>query len=261
MKNTIPLILAVVLGLAAVYGVSRLVASNAAEEEKRFVMVVSAAKDITVKDGEIKESWITPRRVEISSLPSKAIRWNQANKVLMQCVTHSIAKGDYILTSDISGVEVRLANAVGVGEWAVPVTFTDGKLVKFLKPGDEIAIMGASKTVRVQTLRDQSAKAEVLTQDTMSVIFPCVRVLDIGKGDALRRADDAGGDTIMLALTPRQAMTLVAAQRKMELYPALRRTNDANALRRRDVGIVSEETFQKLKNNLETVVLPDGSEK
>lgn len=261
MKNIIPLIVAVVFGLAAVYGVSRLISSNLAEEEKKFVTVVAAAKDITAKDGEIKDSWITRKRVEISSLPAKAIKWNESNRVIGQVATRTIAKGDYILASDVSGVEIRLANAVAPGEWAVPVTFSDGKLVKFLKPGDEIAIMAASAMLNVKNRRNQSEKAETVKQDTMSVLFPCVRVLDIGKGDALRRAEDAFGDTIILSLTPRQAMTLVAAQRKMELYPALRRANDINAQRRRDVGIVDDVTFIKLRQGLESVVLPDGSEK
>ena len=88
-----------------------------------------------------------------------------------------------------------------------------------------------------------------------------MRVLDIGKGDALRRAEDAFGDTIILSLSPKQAMTLTAAQRRMELYPALRRANDVNAQRRRDVGIIDETTFMKIRQGLETVELPDGSNK
>ena len=54
-----------------------------------------------------------------------------------------------------------------------------------------------------------------------------------------------------------KAATLVAAQRTMELYPALRRSNDTNALKRRDVGVVNDATFQSLKKNLEPVVISD----
>ena len=261
MKNTIPLIIAVVFGLAAVFGVSRLITTSLSEEEKNYVFVVAAAKNITAKDGEIKDSWITKKRVEVSSLPVKAIPWEQSNRVVGQVVTRTVAKNDYILSSDISGVEIRLANAVAPGEWAVPVTFSDGKLVKFLKPGDEIAIMAASAMLNVKNRRNQSEKAETVKQDTMSVLFPCVRVLDIGKGDALRRSEDAFGDTIILALSPKQAMTLTAAQRKMQLYPALRRANDVNAMRRRDVGIIDDTTFTHLRQGLESVELPDGAEK
>ena len=89
MKNTIPLVFAVVFGLAAVFGVSRFIASRTAEAEKNYVDVVAAARDIVVKDGEIKASWIMKKKVEISSLPAKAILWTQANSVLGQTVTRT----------------------------------------------------------------------------------------------------------------------------------------------------------------------------
>ena len=261
MKNTVPLIFAVVFGLAAVFGISRLIASKAAEEEKKYVYVVAATRDIGYKDGAVKDSWVMRKRVEVSSLPAKAIMWDQANSVVGQSVTRTIAKNDYILADDISGVDVRLANAVAVGEWAVPVSFANGNLVKFLQPGDEVAILGANSGTHTISSRDKSLKPQVVEEESMSVLFPCVRILDIGRGDGVRRAEDYGGDTIIVSLSPRQAMALVAAQRKMELYVALRRANDVNALRRRDVGVVDLKTFQELKQNLETVVLPDGSEK
>ena len=261
MKNTIPLIFAVAFGLAAVFGVSRLIASRAAEEDKKYTYVVAAARDIVFKDGPIKEQWLTKKRVEISSLPAKSVPWEQANSVIGQTVTRVVAKGDYVLANDVSGVEVRLANAVAPGEWAVPVTFSNGKIVKFLKPGDEIVILGASSISRVISSRDKSEKPQVVEEDSMSVLFPCVRVLDIGRGDGVRRAEDYGGDTIVVSLSPRKAMALVAAQRKMPVYVALRRSNDGNALRRRDVGVVDAKTFQELKQDLESVVLSDGSEK
>ncbi len=261
MKNTIPLILAVACGLAAVFGVSRFIAARTAESEKNFVDVVAAARDIIAKDGEIKESWLMKKHVEISSLPAKAIPWSQANSVLGQTVTRMVARRDYILTSDISGVEVRLANAVPAGEWAIPVTFANGKIVKFLNPGDEIVILGAGSSEQTLSSRDKSQKPQTVEQDVMSVIFPCVRVLDIGKGDGVRRAEDYGGDTIIVSLSPRKAMALLAAQRKMKLYVALRKPNDGNAMRRRDVGVVDDKTFLDLRQNLESVVLPDGSDK
>lgn len=261
MKNIIPLVIAVVFGLAAVWGVHQLIKSNTAEENKKYVMALVTTKEITPKDGEIKDSWITSKRVEIASLPAKAILWRESNRVLGQCVTRTVAKNDYLLKSDISGVDVRLANAVAEGEWAVPVTFANGKLVKFLKPGDEIAIMASSSSSQVISQRDQSAKTQVVAQESVSVLFPCVRILDVGRGDGLRREEGYGGDTIILALSPRQAMTIVAAQRKMDLFPALRRANDVNALRRRDVGVVDDNTFRELRKDLESVVLSDGTQK
>ena len=84
-----------------------------------------------------------------------------------------------------------------------------------------------------------------------------MRILDIGRGDGIRR-EDAGGGTIIVSLKPQQAATLVAAQRTMDLYPALRRTGDQGSLKRRDVGMVTEATFNGLRAGLEAVSLPDG---
>ena len=257
MKNTVPLVLALVFGVAAVVGVSRLISSNAAEEEKKYVYVVAAARDIVFRDGEIKDSWLLRKRVEISSLPAKAIRWDMANSVVGQTVVRTVAKNDYILSSDISGVDIRLSGLLAEGEWAVPVTFADPALVRFLQPGDEIAVMGAYEMKEEKKKIDMSEKAEVKEKQAMSVIFPCVRILDIGKGDGVRRGEEGAG-TVIVSLNPQQAMTLVAAQREMELYPALRRANDASVRRRRDVGLVGDGTFEHMKTGLNLVTISDA---
>lgn len=258
MKNIIPLIIAVVLGLAAVFAVMRLIKPSNENDDKQYIDVVAAAKGVVPADGEIKVSWLMRRRVDAASAPSKAIPWSQSNQVIGQKAIRSLAKGDYILTTDISGMKVRLSNAVAEGEWAVPVTFADPALVKFLQPGDEIAIMG-SFTVKEEVKKvDRSEKPDIVEHQATSVIFPCVKILDIGKGDAVRRDESGvGAGTIIVSLTPQQATALVAAQREMELYPALRRPNDTGVMRRRDVGVVNEATFKDLKEGLATIKLPD----
>lgn len=258
MKNTVPLIVAVLLAAAAVFAVSRMMRPAGSADSANFVQVVSAAREITPKDGEIKMSWLRARSVEVSSLPSKAIPWEQVNRVVGQTTVRNIGRNDYVLASDVAGVDIRLSNAVSEGEWAVPVTFSDPSLVQFLQPGDEIAILGTSMMREIIKKTDQTEAPDIIEQRVTSVVFPCVRVLDIGKGDAIRREEDSGGNgTIVVALSPQQAATLVAAQRTMELYPALRRANDTNALKRRDVGMVNDTTFQGLKKDLEPVVIKE----
>ena len=256
MKNIIPIIIAIVLGAAAVFSVSRMIRPGGADADKEYVDIVAAARDITPKDDAIKDSWLMKRRVERSSMPAKAILWSRMNMVVRQKSLRAIARGDYVLSSDIAGVDLRLSGLVAEGEWAVPVTFADAALVRFLQPGDEIAILGAYSTKEVKKKIDMSEKADVKEGQAMSVIFPCVRILDIGKGDGVRRGEEGAG-TVIVSLNPQQAMTLVAAQREMELYPALRRENDASVRRRRDVGLVGEGTFQHIKSGLDVVTIPD----
>ena len=258
MKNTIPLIVAIVLGLIAVFAVSKMIRPKDADAESKQIEIVAAARDISPKDGPIKEEWLMPRPVDRNSMPNKAIPWSQVHQVTGQSLVRTVALKDYILASDVTGFETRLDLAVGEGEWAVPVTFSDPSLVQFLQPGMEIAILGTSVMQEVIPKKDVSEKPDVVEQRATSVVFPCVRILDIGKGDAIRRSEDVGANgTIIVALTPRQASTLVAAQRTMELYPALRKTKDRSALMRRDVGIVTDATFKGLRENLEAITLPD----
>ena len=261
MKNTIPLIIAVVLAAAAVFAVSRLIRPKDEDAKRQYVDVVAAAKPIAVNT-EITDSMLKVRKAEVSSIPSKAIPANQKNRVIGQKVTRAIAEGDYVVLDDVAGRGKTLSELVGEGEWAVPVTFADASLVQFLEPGVEIAILGTFTIKKTIPKMDGTEKPDEVKEEATSVIFPCVRILDIGHGDGIRREENGRRNgTIIVSLTPQQAATLVAAQRTMDLYPALRRPEDGGSMKRRDVGMVTDKTFEDLRKGLETVVLPDGAKK
>ena len=263
MKNIIPLVVAILLGGLAVFAVSRMIRPKDTDQEDQFVLVVAASRDITPKDGPIKESWLMSRKVEATSIPEKAILYAQKNRVIGQNTVRTISRNDYILASDVAGMDIRL-EALGTGEWAVPVTFSDPGLIRMLQPGDEIAILGLMAVKDVVQKTDTTEEPEYVEHMVTSVLFPCVRVLDVGKGDAIRReenSDSGQQGTIIVAMPPHEAAAIVAAQRKMELYPALRKAADTYAMRRRDVGIVTDATFESLKNGLEAIIIPDNGGK
>ena len=261
MKNTIPLIVAVVLAAAAVFAVSRLIRPKDDGDKRQFVEVVAAAKPIPVNT-EIADTMLKLRKVELSSIPAKAIPANQKNRVIGQKVTRAIAEGDYVVLDDVAGRGRTLSELVGEGEWAVPVTFADASLVQFLEPGVEIAILGTFSVKKTIPKMDGTEKPDEVKEEATSVIFPCVRILDIGHGDGIRREESGRNrGTIVVSLTPQQAATLVAAQRTMDLYPALRRPSDSGSMKRRDVGMVTDKTFEELRSGLETVTLPDDAKK
>jgi len=253
------MIIAVILAAAAVFAVSRLIKPKAEDGERRTIAVVAAAKPIAAGD-EIRDTMLKARHVEHSSMPARAIPWDQKNRVIGHKPTRAVAEGDYVLLEDVSGWRVTLPEKVGEGEWAVPVTFADASLVQFLQPGTEIAILGTFTVKKTIAKMDGTEKPDVVKEEATSVIFPRVRILDIGGGDGIRREDGGtGGATIVVSLTPQQATTLVAAQRTMDLYPALRRTGDNGTLKRRDVGMVTDKTFDGLRQGLEAVSLPDAT--
>ena len=197
-----------------------------------------------------------PRWVPRSALPAQSIEWSKVNIVLGQEVLRTVAKGDYILFNDV-GSNRSLSHLVSSGEWAVPVTFSDDSLLQFLQPGDEIAIWGTYSSKRTIPSADLSSPPKVIEERATSVIFPCVRILDIGTGDGIRREEGVRNKTIIIALPPQQAGLLIAAQRIAELYPALRHSNDTAARNRLDAGIINDLTFSAARKDLTPVKLPE----
>ena len=246
MKNSIPLILAVVLGLAAVFAVGRVISSNIAQQEET-VDVVAAQRDIPA--GEIlAEGFYRPKKVPRSALPAQAIMWNKAQMLNGQKLLVNKSAGDYIYLSDFQ--TQGIGNVVGEGEWAVAIQLPSRSIASMLKPGDEVAIIATFQVEEKQKNGDAGKTAR--TKDVTTVLFPRVRVLEIGGG--MFATDQSG--TLVLQLPPQQAQTLIAASRVAQLYPALRRANDSSALNRLDAGVVDMSTFNKLLEGQETVVIP-----
>jgi Flp pilus assembly protein CpaB len=254
MKNAIPLIMAVLLGLAAVFVVSRMMKKSSGTREG-MVSVVAATRDLSIKE-EILDGYIWAREIPESALSSRHVPWSKATMILGQSMLRSIAKNDFIMLNDV-GMSKSLNLLVGEGEWAVPVTFSDNGITQFLQPGDEIAILGTFSVKKSIPSKDLSAEPVVVEERATSVIFPSVRILDIGSGDGISREEGNNVRSVIVALPPQQAATLVAAQRVAELYPALRRANDSSSLNRLDGGVVDDSTFGELRKGLIPVKIPE----
>lgn len=252
MKNYVPLVLAVLLGLAAVFAVSRLLSARK-EAKEETSSVVAAARDIASGD-ELTADAVMRKAIPISARPAQAVAWSTASMIEGQKALRPIAAGDYILLSDI-GLSRSMANIVGEGEWAVTLTLGNAGISRFVQPGDEVAIIGTFQIDTTQESADLSVESESVSKTATLVLFPRVRVLDV----AGAHGGEGGGGSgeILLALPPPQAQALVAAQRQaVELTMALRRPGDDTAMNRLDAGMVDEETFSKLLNGLKSVVIP-----
>ena len=243
MKNIIPLVIAVILGLAAVFAVSRTVSKNK-ENTEEMVEIVAASRMLGSGEA-VAEAFIVPREVPLSALPKQHIKWDNRSMVIGQKVLHTIAKGDYLLLSDV-GMSRSMGNVIGDGEWGFPINFADSSLVAMLQPGDEIAIIGTFKVSEtVKQGKNLDAKEETFTRTVTSVIFPRVRILEI---------TPSGG--VFLSLPPQQALALTAISREAELYPLLRKTNDTKALNRKDGGIFENSALTRMIEGLTPIDIP-----
>lgn len=264
MKNIIPLVVAVILGLAAVYIVSRLFVTNEEAGKEPQVSVVVAARDLDAGE-ELRPGSCTFKNLPQSAVPKTALLWENVSLTYGQTLPHEIKQGSYIHFEDIQ-LNVSLADCVTAGKWLIPVTFSDPVLVRMLRPQDEIAIAATYADVRKATpnpsVMEQMQPAESGTEleagkETI-VLFPCVEVIGIANDKGLFRESGSSSSTVFVSLPPRQAMTLLAAQREAELYPILRRRNDSSARNRREIGSVNAGTFKNIRAKLDTIELSDN---
>lgn len=237
MKNFIPLVLAVVLGLAAVFGIRHLLAERETATAATVAVVV-AAQDVPVNTV-LTESVLAKREVPRNAVPAKAILWQQRALIVRQKSMRNVLRGDYIQWSDM-GRSDGVSNLVGEGEWAISVPFSDTTIGAMLRPGDEIAIVG---TFDAPAQQGKDAKRSRVT----TTILPRVRIIGVsGESES----------TIVLSLKPEQAQLLIDAQRVASLYPALRRPNDDTNLDRLKTGMVSASTYDQLLTGQKLIELP-----
>ena len=259
MKNIIPLVVSVILGLAAVYLVSRLLFENKNADLENKVSVVVAARDLDARD-ELSLGSLTYKDIPESAVPRNALLWENVGLAYGQQLPHAVSQDDYILMTDIR-IQTTLGDCARQGEWTVPVTFSDPALVKMLMPDDEIAIISTyvSQNVSIDkdmTVSDGSGVKMTESRET-SVLLPCVRVIGIANEQGSFRESGGSSGTVFVSLPPQQAMILIAAQRESELYPVLRKRNDSVALNRKDGGVVNESTFAKIRKGLTPAELPE----
>ena len=226
MKNAIPLIMAVILGLAAVFAVSRTVARNSSSDETRITVVVAAGN--LRSGGTLARSDLASKKIPQSAYIShQHIRYDNIAMIEGQRIQRDIAKGGFILLDDVEGIDGGFASEFGNSQWVVPVHFSDTTLVKLLEPNDEIAIVTIRDAVKMHEVTGGAARTEVTSEQVASVVFPCIRII---------RKE---GENVLVALPPPEAMKLLMANRNMSLYPMLRRKGDASNAKVSDVGVVT----------------------
>lgn len=259
MKNVIPLVVSVILGLAAVFVVSKTLFDRAETKDEEDIAIIVAARDIDA-DEELTEGALTYREVPKSVLPHGALLWENVAMIYGQRAQHSIMRNDFILLSDIQ-LKVSLGDCSKDGEWTIPITFSDPALVKMLKPNDEIGIISTYLTKSPTPPASLANEAGTLAAQEpekreTSVLLPCVRVIGIANSNGSFREPGSSSGTIFVSLPPQQAMIVIAAQREAELYPVLRKRNDSSALNRREIGVVNEKTFENIRKGLQSAEMP-----
>jgi len=246
MKNSIPIVIAVLLAVAAVFAVSKVVKENDAKTETAMVQIVVADEDLPI-GGTFEEEKLAFREVPADAVPRNALLWRDVKVAWGQTVSRPIGDGETILVSDVRS-QLSLADCARAGEWTIPVTFENSTLVPLLHTDDEIAILA---TWKVQA--DDTESSEPGGGQQTTLLMPCVRVHGIIGENGSFRDGGASATTILVSLPPQEAEMLVAVQSVASLTPVLRKRSDESARNRSDGGVISARTFRQLRQNLPNV--------
>ena len=110
MKNIIPLIVAVVLALAAVFLVSRMLVKNDETAKEPMVSVVIATRDLD-RGEKITPGACTFKSIPRSAMPKSVLLWENVGLLYGQTLPYKVPEGDYIQFSDLR-LNLSLADCV-----------------------------------------------------------------------------------------------------------------------------------------------------
>ena len=254
MKNTIPLVVAIVLALVSAFVASRYL-KKSSELDSRMIEVVVTNNNLE-KGTIIREDYVRPQPIAEKDLSPQMIKWEERSRYFGQQMANDVAQNDFLMMRDIF-TESRLSDTVEKGKWAIPIHFENMDIIEFVHGGDEIVIFGTLVTKEViESLNAKEGdKPNIIENQATIVVLPKAHVMDTRVGSA-----ETGRDSvIILSLPPQQANILTAAQAQgqMKLYAALRNNKDDEALNRLDAGLVDERTFQEMVKGIKPITLPE----
>ena len=252
-NNYIPLVLAVILGVAAVFLLQRQINQKERSVNEEKVGIVTVSRDMEA-GAVLTQNTCTIKQVPQSAVPPRAVTEAQLDMVLNQKLVRALPEGSFIQLWDIH-VDGGLGELVNKGSWAISVSMNGGAICRRLRPNDHIAIVGTFDVDVQETEDDKTAAGKGFHQPrkrkVTTVILPDVRILAM---DSDRRQ---GGDEFIVELPPQEAQVILAAQAKgVELSPALRRQGDDSHLNRVAAKLVDESTFVKMTEGVEAVEVP-----
>ena len=242
MKNTIPLIMAVILGLAAVFAVSRTIARSSTTGE-RTIDVVVANMDLRAGD-ELSDGKLSYKTIPYSGFISQQqVPWQDRALLEGRKLKRAVANKGFIFYDHVEGSDAGFSREVGVGEWVVPVHFADASLSGLLEVGDEVAIVTIREESKAIEVTGGQEQTQYMKQEQTRVLFPAIRIL--------RKEEDG----IFVSLPPKTAMKLLMANKNMPLFPLLRRRGDTENTSVRDMVVTMDDLKQAALEKSEEVEL------
>jgi len=225
-RPTLPLILSIALGAAAVLMVRNYITGEKQAMKKGLepVRIVVARRNIPANEP-LEVEWVAARPVPKKFVHANAIYPEEVDLIIGRELVYPIRAGDPILWMDFKGGERYrgFSTMVKEGERAMTVRVDEtSSIAGLIQPGDHIDILGTFK--RTSESRDSRNEPE-----TTITLLQNVVVLAIGQITSARsgmRKDRSSSGMLTILVTPEEAALLIHAQRVGKLYNVLRNPED-----------------------------------
>lgn len=252
-----PLIVAVIVGIAALIAINRYVKNMQAQAEEKLKgqPEVAAAVDIPAGTA-ITLQMLYKKEVPSQFIPSQAIEGsdNEQVKLIIGSKTAvSVRAGQLILWSDLV-TETRggLSSIIPVGEGAFSVTIGQGVKPDLIQPSDHIDIIGTFAIPKpTQPMGGGVASWRQASDLVNVVLLQNVTVLAVGENFNGSPGQAPGGNDLTLALTLPEAQELMFAGQNGTLGAVLRRGGSTDVTAPADLPRVTFDSIDKLIGDLD----------
>ena len=255
MKNTFPLIIAIVIALVALFATYQYVQKKdaAAAAQLKGLPVVAASVDIAAGT-EITAQMLYPQEVPPRFIPAQAIQGSDQVKLVIGSKTSvSIRAGQMILWSDLV-TENRggLSSIIPEGQGAFTVTISQGVKSDLIQPSDHIDIIGTFSIPKASQPTGAVASWRQASDLVNVVLLQDVTVLAVGGNfnGASGSASQSGGD-LTLALTLPEAQALMFAAQNGQLGAILRRNGATDVTEPGKLPRVTFDSIDKIIGDLD----------
>lgn len=225
-RPTLPLILSIALGTAAVLMVRNYITGEkqAMKKDLEPVRIVVARRNIPANEP-LEVEWVAARAVPKKFVHANAIYPEEVDLIISRELVYPVRAGDPILWMDFKGGERYrgFSTMIKESERAMTVRVDEmSTIAGLIQPGDHIDMLGTFK--RTSDSRDSRNELE-----TTITLLQNVVVLAIGQITSARsgmRKDRSASGMLTILVTPEEAALLIHAQRVGKLYNVLRNPED-----------------------------------
>jgi pilus assembly protein CpaB len=222
-RPTLPLILSIALGTAAVLMVRNYITGEQKAMKRGLepVRVVVARRNIPANEP-LEVEWVAARPVPKKFVHANAIYPEEVDLIIGRELVYPVRSGDPILWMDFKGGERYrgFSTMIKEGERAMTVRVSETSTIAgLIQPGDHIDILGTFK--RTTDSRNEPETTITLLQNVV--------VLAIGQVTSARSGmnkDRGTSGMLTILVTPEEAALLIHAQTVGKLYNVLRNPED-----------------------------------